>query len=58
MKNTRNLQLKYFQFNILAGTLVAEMTLYPAAGNAQDEASADDYDVVIEEIVVTGIRGS
>jgi len=58
MKNTRKLQFNQFQFNILAVSIVAAMALYPAAGSAQDEANADDYDVVIEEIIVRGIRGS
>ena len=34
------------------------MLLYPAAASAQDEGIDDDVNIVIEEIVVTGIRGS
>jgi TonB-dependent receptor len=53
MKNTRRLQ-----FNILAGLISSAMLLYAAAASAQDEGYADDEIVVIEEIIVTGIRGS
>ena len=53
MKNTKRLQ-----FNILAGLISSAMLLYAAAASAQDEGYVDDEIVVIEEIVVTGIRGS
>ena len=58
MKNTRKLQFKTFQFGIFAGSIVFAMALYPAAASAQDEGIDSDANIVIEEIVVTGIRGS
>lgn len=53
MKNTRKPQLK-----ILAGLISSAMLLYPAAASTQDEGNNLDDSSAIEEIVVTGIRGS
>lgn len=46
-----------FMTSILAGSVVSTMSLYPVAGYAADKTSTDDSDS-LEEIVVTGIRGS
>jgi len=46
------------QLSILAGSFFLAMLLYPAAASAQDEGNNLDDNAAIEEIVVTGIRGS
>jgi iron complex outermembrane receptor protein len=53
MKNTRKPQ-----FKILAGLISSAMLLYPAAASTQDEGNNLDDSSAIEEIIVTGIRGS